>query len=177
MIVHQRLDQMAEPLAHQVEALLLERQRRGTVVIDRQRHGFFDFRVRRHVSTLARPAQVDQPPSPHFLDAGGARAIFPVVTLEIDPLDNAVIEARRHAGRPRTRRRYPDGEQRTLMLQVAFDEIATSGPPKLIDIAARAEAMRVQARLSGDPGLQQAAEVIRERAERRLAWFRRQGEG
>jgi hypothetical protein len=72
-----------------------------------------------------------------------------------------------------SRPRYAGGEAHTLLLQISFDRIATSDPPKLISIAAEAEALRVQARLSGDLRLDGAALVIVERAERRLRLLRR----
>ena len=72
-----------------------------------------------------------------------------------------------------SRPRYRDGEQHTLLLQVCYDEIAVAQPPRLIDIAARAEATRVTARLSGDHALEETATAIRERAERRLNALRR----
>jgi hypothetical protein len=59
------------------------------------------------------------------------------------------------------------------LLQVAFAEIAEAGPAKLSDIAARADVLRVRAKMRGDYSLQRAALMILERAERRLRWFKR----
>jgi hypothetical protein len=94
------------------------------------------------------------------------------MTLEVDD-DGWVIDTPQR-GTPLSRPRYRGGEAHTLLLQIAFDRIATSDPPKLISIAAEAESLRVRARLNGDPALERSAQVIVERAERRLAWFKRQ---
>ena len=61
------------------------------------------------------------------------------------------------------------------MLQAAFAEIGESPPHKLREIALNAEANMRFARAWGEASLERSAGAIRERAERRLAWFRRQG--
>ena len=60
-------------------------------------------------------------------------------------------------------------ERRELVRQIAFAEISEARPPKLLVIAAKAEALRVRARMFGDRVLEAIAVEIKERAERRLA--------
>jgi hypothetical protein len=77
-------------------------------------------------------------------------------------------------GRRLTRRRFPRGEQRMLLLQVSFDTIAAADPPKLREIIANASAVRVTARACHKPEIVTTATVIVQRAQRRLAWIKRQ---
>jgi hypothetical protein len=86
--------------------------------------------------------------------------------------DGSVIEAPEMVGERRAF--HTSAEDRDLIFKAAYQEIATANPRKLVAIAARASALCVQARLSGDPALERSATEIRTRAERRLAWFKRQ---
>lgn len=60
------------------------------------------------------------------------------------------------------------------MLQLAYAGIAQARPPKLRVIAEKAEAERRVAIFQGRAADAAVYEAIKERAERRLAWFERQ---
>jgi hypothetical protein len=95
------------------------------------------------------------------------------VTLEIAP-DGTPVEAPKQRGRQRTRLANDQTDEE--LIQAAYLAIAQAEPPKLREIAAFAESERALAksrRLEADAAL---FEAIIERAERRLAWFERQGE-
>jgi hypothetical protein len=62
------------------------------------------------------------------------------------------------------------------MLQIAYLVIAEAQPLRLREIIAKAECLRVRARMFGDHALAKSALAIKERAERRLAWFKRQAQ-
>jgi hypothetical protein len=82
----------------------------------------------------------------------------------------------------RTRTHFSKADDRELLLRAAFREIAASDPPKLRQIVARVENVRRLASSRGDKAdkvtkaIAADALAIIERAERRLAWFDRQGE-
>jgi hypothetical protein len=94
------------------------------------------------------------------------------VTLALSP-DGSVVE-RKKLGRRRAR--YPAGEERTIMLQIAYDEIAVADPPKLRKIIENAETVRVTAQACRQPAIAKSAIAIKERAERRLAALKRQAQ-
>jgi hypothetical protein len=93
------------------------------------------------------------------------------MTLTVDR-DHAVID-RKPVGRPRTR--FPRGEQRQILLAIAFSEISEAGPSKLRAIIEKARTLRIAARLSRDPLLARTASAIIEHAERKLKALKRRG--
>ena len=104
-----------------------------------------------------------------FLTPPTREAYFPRMLMPT--IDGGIID-RKKPGRPRTH--FPRGERRETMLVIAYAEIAEAQPTKLQTIIARADALRVAAKMRGDRGLQRDALAIIERGERRLAWFKRQ---
>lgn len=68
------------------------------------------------------------------------------MTLDID-IGGTPIEAPMKRGRPRSR--FAPAEKRARSLQIAFNEIAEAQPLRLIDIAARADVLRVRSRMRG----------------------------
>ena len=129
---------------------------------------FAVFGLLAHAVILAAPAQIDQP-----LALSPPRRIFRRVTLEIDPLDNEVIDAPRRRGRSRA---LTNAERHAAMLRAAFAEISKAKPERLREIIVNAQLFVRLAKGRGDPTLEQSATAIKERATRRLHWFRRQGD-
>ena len=73
------------------------------------------------------------------------------------------------------RRRFRALQRRQQMVTIAAAEIVGAGVMKLEDVAAKATSIRILAKLRGDVALEATARHIELRAERRLAWLRRQG--
>jgi hypothetical protein len=86
--------------------------------------------------------------------------------------DGGIID-RKRPGRRRTH--FPARERRQTLLTITFGEISEAQPTELRDIIDRAEALRIKARMSDDKTLEAVAAVIKQRAQTRLAsWKRRE---
>jgi hypothetical protein len=83
-----------------------------------------------------------------------------------------VIEAPKRRGRQRARLTNEQTDEQ--LLQAAYLAVAQAEPPRLREIATFAESQRTLAKSRGLEADAALFEEIRERAERRLAWFERQ---